>query len=194
MLSTSFTLGGTLPKVPERKKKSCIPYTKPKYSDFGSRTLLVEKQTPDGLFINEYLDSYKVLNSEDLLTTSLHSRSKDLQPRIILQSPMLTSTPRGDSYPPSDTAISRGHFDQFRTQFLPPKGKVDTTDMGHRNRIQNVTNMGLSQANLHISRIQCRPLPSPTSSYSSKTENVYLSPKKWVIMTNYSCIYDCLTF
>ena len=185
MLSTSFTMSGTLPKVPERKKHLGKLYAKPKYLDFGSQTMHIEKETPNCLLINDYIDDYKDKFLGIQLNTSLHSKSKDLQPRIILQSPMLTSTPsdrgRANLYTPSDTAISWGYFDPNKPQFPTLnsyRGKADAIHMGQSNRNFKNENRHLSQNKSQISRIQSRPLPSPTSSLSSKTENVYLSPIK----------------
>ena len=185
MLSTSFTMSGTLRKVPERKKHSVKSYSKPKYSNFGSQTMQVEKEIADGLLNNDYIDDYKDKFLGIQLNTSLHSKSKDLKPRIVLQSPMLTSTPsdrgRANLYTPSDTAISWGYFDPNKPQFPPLnsyRGKADATHIGQRNRNLKNENRHLSQNESQISRIQSRPLPSPTSSLSYDAENVYLSPIK----------------
>ena len=190
MLSTSFTMSGTLPKLPERKAAPGRTYEKPRYPQSSSTTLRLERQSPSGLFINEFIEKYEDVVADDFLTTSSHSRSKDLQPRIILQSPMLTSTPRdstgqrggrGQFYPPSDTVTSRGHFDTLRDTFVPPpsyRHHADAAQIACRKQNIKVTNTIPSQEKSYISRIQSRPLPSPALTSAQKDEHIYLSPIK----------------
>ena len=183
-------MSGTLPKLPERKRDSGRTYERPRYPQSSSTTLRLERQSPSGLFINEFIEKYEDVVPDDYITTSSYSRSKDLQPRIILQSPMLTSTPRdstgqrggrGQFYPPSDTLSSRGHFDPARDTAVPPpsyRKKGEVSQMGSRKQSTRVTNTLPSHENSYISRIQSRPLPSPILTSPQKVEHVYLSPIK----------------
>jgi len=181
-------MSGTLPKIPERRGGSARTYNRPKYPSSSSTIQRLENKSPSGLFINEFVDNYEDVIPDDYITTSSHSRSKDLQPRIILQSPLLTSTPRDSTaqrggraqlYPPSDTSNSGGHFDPLRDTFLPPQRYIINSAQGEgRKKHTKETTTLPSLEKSYISRIQSRPLPSPSLTLEQKDEHIYLSPIK----------------
>jgi len=187
MLSNSFVLSGTSPKKRiEVKRDSKMTYERPSYPKPAYKTLQMGRQSPGGLFINEFID----YEDGSYLTTSPRHRSKDLQPRIILQSPMLTSTPRdasgqssgrGHFNPPRDTFSGRGHFDQLSDTLRPPpsyRNRNYAAKIEGREQGLKVNRTMPRNENSYISRIQSRPLPSPVQSDTQKDDHIYLSPIK----------------